>query len=367
MNSVRQTEQAGVSRRSPAMVIGQVKIRERALLFRSLQVLFQAGLSLPRSLRILRDQVQNKQLKYALEKIEERILSGVSFSFAVKEFPYLFSDHCRRTIEVAEAAGALPQVMSRLSEYEEKSYQTSLLFKQALIYPIWILVICVIFVLWVPPFLFGELFSLVESSGVELPLISRVVLRLSKMVASPFFYLGAVVVGFFVIRTIIKMVESPASQYKLFLFLHSNSFLRRQLTALATCRFSRCLELMTEVGVPITQALKLAGNAAGDPILKRRMPGAIQAMINGSRLDEALAETDFFPATFISSVSLGQEAGSLSDVLSKIVVLYETELEYRARGILAAMEPLAMLFMGITVAIFIIATMLPLMELIKNL
>jgi len=59
------------------------------------------------------------------------------------------------------------------------------------------------------------------------------------------------------------------------------------------------------------------------------MPGAIQAMINGSRLDEALAETDFFPATFISSVSLGQEAGSLSDVLSKIVVLYETELELK--------------------------------------
>lgn len=349
------------------MVIGQVQIRERALLFRSLQVLFQAGLSLPKSLRILKQQMKNRQLKRALGKIEEKILTGVSFSQAVKEFPYLFSDHCRRTIEVAEAAGALPQVLHRLSEYEEKTYRTSLLFKQALIYPLWILVVCLGFVLWVPPFLFGELFNLLENSGVELPLITKAVLALSKAVSSPFFYLAFAIFLLFFTRTFINLMSSPSSQYKVFRILHLNKFLSRQLTALATCRFSRCLELMAEVGVPITQSLKLAGNAAGDPVLKRRMPGAINSMIGGSRLDEALASTDFFPPTFLSSITLGQEAGSLSDVLSKIVVLYETELEYRAKSILAALEPLAMLFMGVTVGIFIVATMLPLMELIQNL
>lgn len=348
-------------------MMGQVKSRERALLFRSLEVLFAAGISLPRSLRIMNEQVQGKALKRALEKIEERVLTGVSFSQAVKEFPFLFSDHCRRTLEVAEAAGALPQVLHRLSDYEEKAYQTELLFRQALIYPLWILFVSVVFVVWVPPYLFGELFTMLENSGVELPLLTRFTLFVSKMVSSPIFYLACLVAIFLISRWFAGIRQSPQSRYRLFSLLHANKFLSHQLTALATCRFSRCLEMMSDVGVPITQALKLAGNAAGDPVLKRRMPAAIDVMLNGASLEEALDQTEFFSRPFLSTVKLGQEAGSLSDVLSKIVVLYESELEYRARNITATLEPLAMLGMGVTVGIFIIATMQPLMQLIQGL
>lgn len=349
------------------MIVGKIKSRERALLFRSLQVLFAAGITLPRSLRIMSEQVANKTLSQALEKIEGRVLTGMAFSTAVKEFPYLFSDDCRRTIEVAEAAGALPQVLTRLSEYEEKTYQTEMLVKQALVYPLWILLVCTIFVVWIPPYLFGELFELLETSGVELPALTKGVLFMSKVAGSPFFYLFAAVVLFFVVRGLISLAESPRSRYRFYKLLHRSKFLSQQLTALATCKFSRCLEMMSEVGVPMTQALKLAGNAAGDPVLMRRMPAAIDALINGDTLDEALEDLDFFHRAFLSTVKLGQESGALGEILAKIVILYEAELEYRARSILAMLEPLAMLAMGVTVAIFIVATMSPLMELIRNL
>ena len=349
------------------VVVGSVKIRERALLFRSLEVLFSAGISLPRSLRILAEQVQDAQLKRALEKIEERVQTGMAFSHAVKEFPYLFSDHCRRTIEVAESAGALPTVLNRLSQYEEKAYQTTLLFKQALVYPAWILLVCLIFVVWVPPFLFGELFAMLEKSGVALPWFTRLVLLMSKVCGSPFFYLFMLVVGMFGIKSVMSLAENPRTQYRFYSILHTNRFVSAQLTAIATCRFSRCLEMLSEAGVPMTQALKLAGNAAGDPILKRRIPAVIDELIAGATLEDALALADFFPRPFLSTVKMGQESGKLADVLSKIVLLYEAELEYRARSIMSAMEPLAMLFMGVTVGLFIIATMSPLMELIRNL
>jgi type II secretory pathway component PulF len=348
-------------------MMGKVKSRERALLFRSLQVLFAAGITLPNSLRILTQQVKGKALKEALKKIEERVLTGVAFSQAVKEFPFIFSDHCRRTIEVAEAAGALPQVLERLSEYEERTYRSELLFRQALVYPAWILTVCIVFVVWIPPFLFGELFTLLETSGVELPLITRGVLLLSKIVGSPFFYLAVCLALFFGARTVISILESPQNRYRFYRLLRTNKFMRQQITAYATCRFSRCLEMMAEVGVPITQALKLAGNAAGDPVLKRRIPTSIEAMINGASLEQALEQLDYFSKPFLSTIRLGQEAGALADVLKKIVVLFETELEYRAQVILASLEPLAMLMMGLTVGVFIIATMSPLMELIQGL
>lgn len=347
-------------------MVGSVKIRERALLFRSLEVLFSAGISLPRSLRILKEQAEDAQLKRALETIERRVQEGLAFSHAVKEFPYLFSDHCRRTLEVAESAGALPAVLNRLSAYEEKAYQTTLLFRQALIYPAWILLVCVIFVVWVPPFLFGELFEMLESSGVELPLLTRVVLAASKACASPFFYIFVAVVLLFFFRGVQSLAESPRTQYRFYKLLHANRFVGQQLTAIATCRFSRCLEMLAEAGVPMTQALKLAGNAAGDPILKRRMPVVIDDLMGGATLEDALAVAHFFPQPFLSTVKMGQESGKLSDVLSKIVLLYEAELEYRARSIMTALEPLAMLLMGLTVGVFIVATMSPLMELIKN-
>ena len=348
-------------------MMGKVKSRERALLFRSLQVLFDAGVTLPRSLRILQEQVKDKALSDALGKIEERVLSGISFSQAVKEWPFLFSDHCRRTIEVAEAAGALPQVLKRLAEFEERSYQTELLFRKALIYPFWIMLVCCVFVLWVPPYLFGELFRLLENSGVELPLISQLVLGFSKVVGSPFFYLFCLVLVILAQRTVVAVRDNPRNQYRLFLLMHHSPALRSHLVALATCRFARCLELMSEVGVPITQTLKLAGNASGDPVLMRRMPEAIDLLIHGATLETSLEATDFFSPTFLSTVRLGQESGSLSEVMSKIALLYEAELEYRAAVLIGALEPLAMLMMGLTVGVFIIATMSPLMSLIQSL
>lgn len=348
-------------------MMGKVRSRERALLFRSLQVLFDAGVTLPRSLRILQEQVKDKALSDALAKIEERVLSGISFSQSVKEWPFLFSDHCRRTIEVAEASGALPQVLKRLAEFEEKAYQTELLFRRALIYPFWILFVCCIFVLWVPPYLFGELFRLLENSGVELPLLSRMVLGFSKVVGSPFFYLFCLLLLILGHRLVVAVRDNPRNQYRLFLLMHHSPVLHSHLVALATCRFARCLELMSEVGVPITQTLKLAGNASGDPLLMRRMPEAIDMLIHGATLETSLDATDFFTPTFLSTVRLGQESGALSEVMSKIALLYEAELEYRAEILIGALEPLAMLMMGLTVGVFIIATMSPLMTLIQSL
>lgn len=348
-------------------MVGKVKIRERALLFRSLEVLFGAGVTLPRSLRILAEQMNDRQLKRALVRIESRVMQGMSFSNAVKEFPYIFSDHCRRTIEVAEASGALPSVLNRLAVYEEKAYQTGLLFRQALVYPLWILLVCTAFVIWVPPYLFGELFSLLENSGIELPLITKIVLFISKVVSSPFFYLVALVAVVFSVRGVVSLAESPRTRYRFYTLLHKNKFVSSQLTAIATCRFARCLEMLSEVGVPMTQALKLAGNAAGDPVLKRRMPAVIDELMVGATVEECLAVAEFFPRPFLSTVKSGQESGKLSDVLSKIVLLYEAELEYRARSIVNALEPLAMLIMGLVVGVFVIATMSPLMELIKSL
>ena len=348
-------------------MLGQSKSRERALLFRSLEVLFSAGVSLPRSLRVLAKQTEDKSLSRILSRIEKRLLTGSSFSNAIREEALFFNDHSRRTIEVAEVSGSLPQVLRRLSEYEEKTYKTELQLRQALIYPCWIMLVCLIFVVWVPPYLFGELFKLLESSGLELLLLTRLVLGLAKITGNPIFYIVFVGGIFAFVHFVAKVNQSPQSRFLLYRVLHGHEFLSRQLTALATCKFARCLEMMAEAGVPITQSLKLAGNAAGDPILKRLMPEAINNMLHGATLEEALSHLSFFPKSFMSTIRLGEESGALPRVLSKIVVLYETELEYRANSIIAVLEPLAMLLMGIIVAIFIVATMSPLMQLVKDL
>ena len=130
----------------------------------------------------------------------------------------------------------------------------------------------------------------------------------------------------------------------------------------ASCELGR-----SQHALRVAQALKLAGNAAGDPVLKRRMPAVIDELMVGATVEECLAVAEFFPRPFLSTVKSGQESGKLSDVLSKIVLLYEAELEYRARSIVNALEPLAMLIMGLVVGVFVIATMSPLMELIKSL
>lgn len=349
------------------MDIGRIGHRDRAVFFRSLAVMFSVGISLYRALRLLRGHTGNIHLHKAIVGIEDAVRSGASFSEGISRYPKIFSEHIRTTMRVAESTGSLPQVLDQVAQHEESAYRTDLNIRQALIYPIWILIVVVIFVFWVPPFLFGELFAMLERSGVELPLITRAMLTMSHLASNPLFYVVTFAMVFGTVWWIRRALEKPKNRLELYRVLHRTPAIDNNLRALASCRFARAFGMMSDAGVPMVNALELAANSCNDPLLAHRIKISTEAMIAGAPVANALDQMEFFPPLFITTVEVGQETGRIGDILKRVVKLYEVELEYRSEVLLAAIEPLAMMIMGLFVGGTIAATMIPLMRLLDKL
>lgn len=344
-----------------------VSRRDRAVFFRSLSVMFSAGISLQQGLRMLSQQLENSRMQAAASGIEQALKMGHSFSNAIERYPELFEQLHRRTIRVAEASGSLPRAMERVAVHEEKAHRAEMQLRQAMIYPVWILTACLVFVVVVPPWLFRELFGVIERSGVELPMITMAVMGFSKLLTTPLFYL-------FLIPTLAglgwaawKAWSKEEFRCYVYSLAHEIWGLGPALKARASARFARSLEMMTEVGIPLNQAFLMAANATADPVLEKKAPLAVERLLNGATVAGALASTEYFPSLFLQAVEVGSEAGANHHILDKVADIFDTELEYRTGILLAALEPMAMLFMGIAVGITIISTMIPMMKIVQTL
>ncbi len=344
-----------------------VNHHDLAVFFRSLSVMFDAGLSLQQGLALLSQQLESRPLQQAAESMNRSIKSGLSFSQAVSRFPDLFPDLHTNMVRVAEISGGLPMVLARLADHEEKAYRTSIRARSALVYPMWILLVSLVFVVLVPPWLFRELFGLLARAEVELPLITRAMMSLSQVMASVDFYLVLGSGTFLLAHAVRHSWQKPALRLDWTRRAMSVWGLGPALRSLATARFARALEVMTAVGIPMQQAFALAGQASANPVCEEKAHQAVEGLLAGLPPSEALLETRFFPMLFIHAVKVGSESGELPRMLAKAADLYDEDLSYRANILLAALEPLTMLAMGLMVGVTIIATMTPMLRLIQSL
>lgn len=329
--------------------------------------MFSVGISIYRALKLLRGQTGNPDLQSAIVGIENAVRGGSSLSDGVSRYPKVFSQHIRTTMEMAESSGSLPLILEEIANHEEAAYRTELNIRKALVYPVWIMVVVVVFVFWVPPFLFGELFAMLERSDVELPLISKVMLGFSQLAGHPLFYIFTIAVLASVIFAVRRILSTPAMRFDLYRNLHRIPVLRGNLTALASCRFARSFGMMIDAGVPVIKALEQATLATDDPVLSDRLGTARAALVDGATVADAIDRMEYFPSLFVTTLEVGQESGQIGPILKRVVTLYEVELEYRSELLLATLEPLAMMVMGLFVGASIAATMIPLMRLVQTL
>jgi len=343
------------------MLMRQVGARDRAVFFKGLSLLFGSGVRLTRAFELLAVQAEVPAMAAACRSISKRVESGSTLYQAMACHPEVFPKLQLRLMQVAQATGSLPAILARLSDYEEKSHGVEHRVRSSLIYPLFILAACVLLVMFLPPFLFSSLSKLM--AGQQLPLITRVVMSLSSILSSPLFLaLVAATLGglAFAWRRVREQREFQRWLGAVLLRLPTFRWL-------VVARFARALEVMTRVGVPIHHALELAGNSCGNAHLEERMPGAIQTLLNGSTLAKALESLAVFPSLFLQGVRAGEESGAVGEMLGRLANLYELELESAIDRFLALLEPATMLVMGLIAGFLIVATTLPLLEVIKSL
>lgn len=338
-----------------------------SLFFRSLAVMVAAGVPLDRSLDHLGAQADQAAMARLSADLARQISAGIPLSRAFASHSGVFSPLQVRMLAVGERTGNLDVVLARLATYEEKRRATAMKVKSALTYPLFLIVLATFMLIVLPPYMFGGLFAMIATSGVEPPLLTRLVIAVSDFIRTPVFWLllGGGVVG--LVKLAPSLWQRPELRVLVYEELRKAPGAGRFLQILATSRFARALELQLHVGESPLVGLQMACEASGNPLLEASVNEVVSALKGGETLVDSLAVSGFFPRTFLDLVRAGEESAQLPEMLGRSALLYETDLDQAIDAFTSLLEPLVMLVMGVIVGIVVIATMLPMMTLLQNL
>jgi len=344
---------------------GGVPAKDLAIFTRQFSVMIDAGLPLVQCLEILGSQQENKTFAKVLQQTRMDVEGGASLADAMRKHPKAFDDLFTNMIAAGEAGGILDTILKRLATYIEKAVKLRAQVKGAMVYPVAVLSIAglVIFViLWkvIPTFQ-----SMFEGLGAELPLPTRVVIWLSQWTVrlAPFLAVF-LVAGVFVFR---RYYATYSGRRVVDRAVLKAPVLGEVMRKIAVARFCRTLSTLISSGVPILDGLEITARTSGNAILEDAIMQVRKAVEGGMTVAQPLKESGVFPPMVVQMIGVGEQTGALDAMLSKIADFYEEEVDQAVANLLTLMEPVMILFLGVTVGGIVISMYLPLFSLISQL
>lgn len=338
-----------------------IKSQDIAVFSRQMATMMKAGVPLMRSFEIVAEGLENKKMAEMVVQMKNNVASGGSFAGALREHPKYFDDLFCSLVESGEQAGALETMLDRVALYREKAESLKKKVKSAMKYPITILVIAaivtVILLLKVVP-VFADMFS---SFGADLPVPTQVVLNMSEWVQSNgLIGLGALVA--FIILFQQAMQRSKAFKHLIQRIMVKLPVFGPILYQSAMARYARTLSTTFAAGVPLVNALDSAAGASGNIVYETAISNVRRDVETGTELAVSMKSQGVFPPMLVQMVSIGEQSGSLDDMLAKAASIYEEEVDSLVDGLTSMMEPLIMAFLGIVVGGLVVAMYLPIFQ-----
>lgn len=344
----------------------RLDLARRVLLFRSLATIVGAGLTLHGGLNLLGQPGEEPQLEAVARGLARRVERGQPLSRAMRDFPESFGSFECNLIQVAEKSGRLHLVLDRLATRLEESHRVTMKVRGALVYPSLLLMACLALMVLAPPYLLAGQLEMLKNSGAEPPALTRMLMTFSDLVRSPFFLLGlggaAVGLGWLV-RSLLRRPGPRLAASRRALRV---PYLGPVLKLLASSRFARSLALQLESGVLLSEAMPLAAQASGQPVLEEEMKACVQALFDGAALGQALGRSTVFPRGFVPMVETGEASGRSAFTLAWLADFYDLELEAALGRFTAAFEPVMLVSMGMMVAVTLLGTLLPTLNLVEG-
>ncbi len=335
----------------------RVKLGDMILMARQLATLVAAGVTLLRSIEIVLQQVESRNLKKALEEIQEDIRAGKTFNAALTRHPKIFSDFWVNLIRMGEAGGRLSQTLEQLALFLEGQGALQSKVISAMVYPMVLVgvsfLVVLLFLVKIVP-IFTQLFT---SFGVKLPLLTRIVVTMSDLVRRQILLLTLLVGGaIFFVRSFLK--TSPGKLFwdrmKLSLPLLGEVFRKS-----AVANFARGLGTLIKSGVPILYSLEIIGKSSGNKVVEETLEEVRKEVREGRPIAEHLGEGEVFDSVVVQMVKIGEEIGELGNMLEKVGKFYEDQVETLTARLVTLIEPVAILVMGVVVGILVVSMYLP--------
>jgi type IV pilus assembly protein PilC len=342
-----------------------VNSRDLLIFTRQLATMIDAGLPLVQCLDILANQTENRAFAKVLFSVKSSVESGASFSEALRKHPKIFDQLYNNLVAAGEVGGILDTILLRLTSYIEKAVKLGRQVKGALVYPIIILVVAmgVVAVMLgsvIPTF--QEMYS--TFSGASLPAPTQFVINLSAGFRSLWYvYIGG---GIAFAVGLSWMLSSEKGRLVFDAAVLRVPIIGSLLRKVVVARFTRTLGTLLASGVPILDALEICARTAGNKIIERAIETTRQGVSEGKDVATPLAGTKAFPSMVNEMIGVGEQTGTLDQMLQKIADFYEEEVDIAVGALTKAIEPAMMAFLGVVVGGLLIAMYLPVFELAGN-
>ncbi len=339
---------------------GKISSKDIAIFSRQLSTLVSSGVPIIQSLSILESQSENLNFARVIGAIKKDIEAGLSISDAMAKHPKVFGELYVSMIRAGELGGILDVILDRLSGYLESSEALKEKVKSAMMYPMIVggiaVLITVFLIIYVIPIFKG----IFESFGAELPLITRAVIFVSDVFKKyiVFIILGGVGV-YYAVKKYISTADGRRRFDSMLLNLPVFGIIFKKV---AIAKFSRTLGTLIKSGVPILQGLETVAKTSGNRVIEDVIMESMKSIKEGGRISDPLRRSGVFPEMVVQMISVGEETGSLDNMLFKIADFYDQEVETAVKGLTSMIEPLVMVFMGVVIGFIVIAMFIPMFQ-----
>jgi type IV pilus assembly protein PilC len=346
-------------------LFNRVKLQDISAFTRQFATMIGAGLPLIQGINSIEQQTENRTLKEAVRKISDEVQTGMSLTEALSHHPHIFNQLYCAMVKVGEAGGILERVLMRLAEYQEKTVSLRRKVKTAMAYPLIVFLVAIGALMALMTFVVPTFASMLSDLGSQLPLPTRVIIQTSNWMKE---WLLAILAGAFILFSGVFVLQQRIPSFKYFIHslrLHLPLFgdLTRKS---AVSRFTRTLGALLSGGVTISEALEITAKTAGNQVLEAGILKALEAIKSGKSLSDPLQETGIFPPLVVQMVSVGEKTGKLPDMLERISIYYDNEVDSAITALTSVIEPVLIVFMGLLVGGVLIAMYLPMFELISK-
>jgi len=342
-------------------LINPVSIKDIVIFSRQFSVMVSANLTLVQSLKISSEQTENLTLKMVIAEISQEVDEGASLSSALAKRPRVFSSFYTNVVKSGETSGKLDEVLTYLADEMEKDYDMNSKIKGAMIYPLFVLfgllVVGTIMMVVVVPQLVGVL----EETGAELPLSTRIVIGISDSLINYWWALTVVMIIIIaVLRTFVRTENGKRTLDALKLKLPVFGKLFRLIFIV---RFTRSMHTLIAGGVTVSRSLSIVSKVVGNTTFEEIINESLKEVEEGESLSKSFMRSSEIPKMVPQMITVGEKTGKLDVVLEKITDFYSREISNMLDNLVTLLEPSIMIVMGVAVGIMVAAIIMPMYNL----
>jgi type IV pilus assembly protein PilC len=350
----------GTSQKKKRM--GSISMRDIVIFTRQFSTMINSGLPLVQALSILAEQSENPALRDVTRQVVFDVESGNTVADALSKHPKAFTDLYVNMVAAGEAGGILDTILMRLAVFMEKNDALVRKVKGAMIYPGVIATVAggavTVLLLFVIP-TFQRMF---ESAGIPLPFLTQMVINLSEFLQS-YWWAVLAVIGAFVFM-FKKYAATSNGRLQIDKLMLKAPVLGDVVRKSAVSRFSRTLGTLISSGVSILEGLEITAKTSGNRVIQDAIMESRASIAGGDTISAPLKKSEVFPPMVISMISVGEQTGGLDEMLTKIADFYDDEVDAAVSGLLALMEPMMIVFLGVVVGGMIVAMYLPIFDMV---